>query len=115
MANTGPNSNLSQFFFTLDKTEELNKRNTIFGKVVGDTLYNLVGMGELETDDSERPLNPPQITRIEVLSNPFDDMIIQRNYPLEEEQERLKLMEKSAVPVLKEKKPKKYSFSILTG
>ena len=75
MANTGPNSNQSQFFFTLDKTQELNKKNTIFGKVVGDTLYNIVAMGELEVDDHERPLNPPKITRIEIISNPFDDVI----------------------------------------
>ncbi|KAJ1327275.1 hypothetical protein BSLG_010617 [Batrachochytrium salamandrivorans] len=45
MANTGPNSNRSQFFFTLGKTEELNRQNTIFGKIVGDTIYNLLKIG----------------------------------------------------------------------
>jgi len=33
MANGGPNDNASQFFFTLGRCDELNKKNTIFGKV----------------------------------------------------------------------------------
>ena len=33
MANGGPNDNGSQFFFTLGRCDELNKKNTIFGKV----------------------------------------------------------------------------------
>jgi len=32
MANSGPNDNGSQFFFTLDRTPELDKKHTIFGK-----------------------------------------------------------------------------------
>ena len=33
MANGGPNDNGSQFFFTLGRADELNQKNTIFGKV----------------------------------------------------------------------------------
>ena len=33
MANDGPDRNRSQFFITLDKTEDLNNLHTIFGKV----------------------------------------------------------------------------------
>ena len=75
MANKGPNTNTSQFFFTLDRTEDLNRRNTIFGKIVGDTLYNVIGMGELQVDNNERPLNPPRILKIQILSNPFEDIV----------------------------------------
>ncbi|KAI0503150.1 cyclophilin type peptidyl-prolyl cis-trans isomerase/CLD [Xylaria bambusicola] len=76
MANEGkPDTNGSQFFFTLDKTEELNNKNTVFGRVVGDTIYNLARMGEAEVaEGSERPLYPIKITGAEILANPFDDM-----------------------------------------
>ncbi len=33
MANAGPDDNGSQFFFTLDRADELNKKHTIFAKV----------------------------------------------------------------------------------
>lgn len=76
MANEGsPDTNGSQFFFTLGKTEELNGKNTMFGRVAGDTIYNLAKMGEAEVEEGgERPLYPMKITRIEILINPFEDM-----------------------------------------
>ncbi|KAK3315078.1 cyclophilin-like domain-containing protein [Apodospora peruviana] len=76
MANEGtPDSNGSQFFFTLGKTEELNGKNTVFGRVAGDTIYNLAKMGEAEVQDGgERPLYPIKITHVEILINPFEDM-----------------------------------------
>ncbi|KAI0392702.1 cyclophilin-like protein [Xylariaceae sp. FL0594] len=76
MANEGkPDTNGSQFFFTLDKAEELNNKNTLFGRIVGDTIYNLARMGEAEVaEGSERPLYPIKVTGVEILVNPFDDM-----------------------------------------
>jgi peptidyl-prolyl cis-trans isomerase SDCCAG10 len=76
MANEGiPDSNGSQFFFTLGKSEELTNKNTVFGRVAGDTIYNLAKMGEAEVaEGTERPLYPMKITHIEILINPFDDM-----------------------------------------
>lgn len=76
MANEGRlDSNGSQFFFTLDKTDELNSKNTVFGRIVGDTIYNLARMGEADVaEGSERPLYPIKITSIEILVNPFEDM-----------------------------------------
>ncbi|KAJ3075610.1 Peptidyl-prolyl isomerase cwc27, partial [Quaeritorhiza haematococci] len=74
MATTGPNENQSQFFFTLDQTDELNRRNTIFGKIVGDTIYNLLKIGEVDTDEDERPIYPVKVLSTEVLSNPFEDI-----------------------------------------
>lgn len=76
MANESkPNTNGSQFFFTLDKTEELTGRNTLFGRVAGDTIYNLAKIGESEVaEGTERPLYAVKIERIEILVNPFEDM-----------------------------------------
>ncbi|MCJ1302937.1 Peptidyl-prolyl isomerase cwc27 [Hypocenomyce scalaris] len=78
MANTGRNNdNGSQFFLTLGKTAELDGRNTMFGRVVGDTIYNLMKMGEAELlvgEGSERPLYPVKIVETELLVNPFEGM-----------------------------------------
>jgi hypothetical protein len=58
MANSAdtPNSNRSQFFFTFAAAEWLQGKHTIFGKVTGNTVYNLVKANEFETDDSDRPV-----------------------------------------------------------
>ncbi|KAL7095084.1 hypothetical protein ACP275_10G002600 [Erythranthe tilingii] len=94
-ANAGrPNSNGSQFFITLDRCEWLDKKHTIFGKVIGDSIYNVLGLGELETGKDDRPtLDPlPQILSVEVLWNPFDDIVPRRllmhpNFDSSEEKE----------------------------
>ncbi|KAJ3334455.1 Peptidyl-prolyl isomerase cwc27 [Gonapodya sp. JEL0774] len=76
MASTEVGENRSQFFFTLDRADELQKRYTLFGKIVGDTLFNLLKMAELEVDvHTDRPLYPPKLLSIEVLNNPFEDIV----------------------------------------
>jgi peptidyl-prolyl cis-trans isomerase SDCCAG10 len=64
MASSSPNSNLSQFFMTLDKCPWLDNKNTIFGKVAGDTIYNLLAIGEISTDKNDRPLDPSFIKSV---------------------------------------------------
>ncbi|XP_041667482.1 spliceosome-associated protein CWC27 homolog [Cheilinus undulatus] len=75
MANAGPHDNGSQFFFTLGRADELNNKHTIFGKVTGDTVYNMLRLAEVDCDSDERPLNPHKIRAAEVLHSPFDDII----------------------------------------
>jgi len=97
MANGGKDDNASQFFITLGPTNDLNKKHTIFGKITGDTIYNLVKMAEGECDHNEKPVNPNYIKTTHVLNNPFDD-IVPRNL---EEQNEKKIQEEIS------KKPKK--------
>lgn len=79
---SSPNTNGSQFFITLDRCDWLDKKHTIFGKVTGDSIYNLLRIGELETDKEDRPVeSPPKILSVEVLWNPFED-IVPRGAPL---------------------------------
>jgi peptidyl-prolyl cis-trans isomerase SDCCAG10 len=75
MANANEvDANGSQFFVTLDSCEWLNKKHTIFGKVVGNTVFNLLRMGDLDVDAGDRPHDPPRLESVEVLTNPFDDV-----------------------------------------
>jgi len=41
-------SNRSQFFITLDATQQLDRKHTIFGKVTGETVFNLTDLSDLE-------------------------------------------------------------------
>ncbi|XP_034566268.1 spliceosome-associated protein CWC27 homolog [Notolabrus celidotus] len=75
MANAGPHDNGSQFFFTLGRADELNNKHTIFAKVTGDTVYNMLRLADVECDGDERPLNPHKIKTAEVLHSPFDDIV----------------------------------------
>lgn len=62
MANSGHNTNGSQFFITTAKTPWLNMRHTIFGKVVSG--YEAVEKIEnTPTDASDKPLTEQKIIR----------------------------------------------------
>lgn len=73
MANSQANDNTSQFFFTLGACQELNKKHTLFGKVAGPTVFNMIRLNELELVD-ERPVRPEKILATEIIFNPFDDI-----------------------------------------
>lgn len=73
MANAGKDDNASQFFFTLSATPELQNKHTIFGKVTGETLFNMLKLEEGLIED-ERPVYPHKVIKTEVLNNPFNDI-----------------------------------------
>eukprot|EP01108_Squamamoeba_japonica_P010057 TRINITY_DN9693_c0_g1_i1.p2 TRINITY_DN9693_c0_g1~~TRINITY_DN9693_c0_g1_i1.p2 ORF type:complete len:160 (-),score=28.77 TRINITY_DN9693_c0_g1_i1:23-502(-) len=66
MANSGPNTNGSQFFVTLAPCPWLDGKHTIFGRICGgiDVINRL---GRLETDASDRPKSRMTITNAKVL------------------------------------------------
>lgn len=74
MANSGVGVNLSQFFITFDKCPLLNRKNTLFGRVVGSTVFNLNEMENLRTDEFDRPVDPPVVLGVDVIVNPFGDV-----------------------------------------
>lgn len=74
MANSGKNTNQSQFFITLKATPHLDEVHTIFGEVVG----NIKLLDELESigsDQNDKPKKEIKILSIEVFSNPFREVI----------------------------------------
>lgn len=68
-------SNGSQFFITTERCDHLDRQNTIFGRVSGDTIFTVLRIQEVEVDDHDRPADPPTITSCEVLLPPFDDIV----------------------------------------
>ena len=54
MANSGPNTNGSQFFVTLAPTQFLDGIHTIFGRISAG-LKTIEKIGKVETDNTERP------------------------------------------------------------
>lgn len=57
MANTGANTNGSQFFITLKPTPFLDGKHTIFGRIYSG-MEIIERMGMVETDSNDRPKNP---------------------------------------------------------
>eukprot|EP00906_Rhabdomonas_costata_P035041 RCo049261 len=68
------NDNGSQFIITLGPCPWLDNKHTIFGRLAGSSIFNILPMGDLETDENDRPLFPPKITGTQVLDNPFEDI-----------------------------------------
>lgn len=66
MANSGQgnNDNASQFFFTLGPADELTNKHTVFGKVTGPTVFNMLKLGEGEVDANDRPEVIQRIIRV---------------------------------------------------
>ncbi len=66
MANSGPNSNGSQFFITLKETPWLNGLHTVFGEVVkGQDVIDAIG--KLETGPNDRPLEDVVMQEVKII------------------------------------------------
>jgi peptidyl-prolyl cis-trans isomerase-like 3 len=70
MANSGPNTNASQFFITYSKQTHLNGIYTIFGKVI-DGFETLEAMEKEPVGKNNKPLNEIKIYSVTIHSNPI--------------------------------------------
>jgi peptidyl-prolyl cis-trans isomerase-like protein 2 len=71
MANSGPNTNGSQFYITYKSAPHLNKKHTVFGSLVGGT-ETLHEFANFESDDNDRPIEDIVILETIVYTNPLN-------------------------------------------
>ncbi|XP_008840431.1 RING-type E3 ubiquitin-protein ligase PPIL2 isoform X3 [Nannospalax galili] len=73
MANSGPNTNKSQFFITFRSCAYLDKKHTIFGRVVGG-FETLTAMENVESDPkTDRPKEEVCICTTTVFVDPYEE------------------------------------------
>ncbi|KAG8905908.1 Peptidyl-prolyl cis-trans isomerase cyp10 [Tulasnella sp. 403] len=71
MANSGPDTNKSQFFITYAKQAHLEGKYTIFGKVIDGADTTLDTMEKVPVSEKNRPLKEIKILDVTIHANPI--------------------------------------------
>jgi peptidyl-prolyl cis-trans isomerase A (cyclophilin A) len=67
MANSGPNTNGSQFFITEVPTEHLNQRHTIFGQCDEPSINVVKAIARVERDSNDKPVTPVVLKKVTIV------------------------------------------------
>jgi len=70
MANSGPDTNGSQFYITYAKQPHLDSKSTVFARVI-DGFDTLDALEEAEVDEKYRPIQPVSIRSVTIHANPI--------------------------------------------
>ena len=70
MANQGPNTNGSQFFFTYSRQPHLNGLYTVFGKII-DGMDTLDALEKQQVNKKNKPVDPCKIEGMHIHANPI--------------------------------------------
>ncbi|XP_060843545.1 RING-type E3 ubiquitin-protein ligase PPIL2 [Rhopalosiphum padi] len=73
MANSGPDTNKSQFFITYRSCKHLDNKHTVFGRIVGG-FETLNAIEEIEVDNKDRPITDINILQTHVFVDPFQEV-----------------------------------------
>lgn len=80
MANSGKNTNKSQFFVSLKSCQHLDLKHSVFGRVVGG-LQLLNVFNDWACDPKDKPVKEIKLLRTEVFKNPFKETIAEAAKP----------------------------------
>jgi peptidyl-prolyl cis-trans isomerase A (cyclophilin A) len=67
MANSGPNTNGSQFFITEVPTEYLNQKHTIFGQCDESSVLVAKSIARVERDGQDKPVDPVVLKKVTIV------------------------------------------------
>jgi peptidyl-prolyl cis-trans isomerase A (cyclophilin A) len=73
MANSGPNTNGSQFFITEQAYDSLNQHYTLFGQCDDSSVLVVKAIARVQRDGNDKPLTPVVLQKV---------MIVREGQPL---------------------------------